>query len=668
MDSKSKRDYQSPHVTTNNFYDGHTLLCKNNCGYYGNSMQYEGYCSICYRKLKASSKPSQSLNNHLTSSTSFDDSSSLLKSSYSNNLDDKKPQVWNEHSNLSKFSSKYDKRKNSAFNKIFRRPSSSTSNLSSHVQSSSLNLVDTVSKVADKAANLVDQSLQSSLNTLNNSASFQFISTSLGLNDQNLVDFISALNKLLKPSNSITDINPNSILLSSSSNRHSNNSDENILIEFEEQFKINFPQLYNDLVKQMKNFVDKLKEFIYAQKESEDLFSLNNKQAEMVQDFYRKIFKYLTTNGSIKSYLDKLSSISNRMNTSSNDLVLDSSMTESQNSLTNEDTERFYEAIMIMVESYINTNIYDLVFPSLMSEFEDQDINLQKKIRSFYWITSEMIGTCIDENSIFYRTYYEEAINNIVEVDSKRTSYEKMLCITNCSKNLFNSINIASNIKNSIQEIDIENMNKTIENNTNNQPEKKSKNPKTQAKSHASADDFLPALIYIVLKANPTMLYSNINFVTRFAFEKRILQGEHAYHFCSLNAVIAHIENMNARHLNMSEEQFEIYSNGQNEMDNVGNIQKVIETNLKVLSELKDKQKLIKQETFKLQSDIKLFRELMRSKLDDCIRSNMARKRNGHDVSSASSSIPSKSILDENQDLIDFNENSSAILIPNTPK
>ena len=68
---------------------------------------------------------------------------------------------------------------------------------------------------------------------------------------------------------------------------------------------------------------------------------------------------------------------------------------------------------MIMVESFITNNIYDYVFPVIMTEFEDQDMNLQKRIRSFYWITNEMIGTCIDENSIFYRESYEEAINCI---------------------------------------------------------------------------------------------------------------------------------------------------------------------------------------------------------------------------------------------------------------
>lgn len=102
-----------------------------------------------------------------------------------------------------------------------------------------------------------------------------------------------------------------------------------------------------------------------------------------------------------------------------------------------------------------------------------------------------------------------------------------MLCITECSKNIFKAINISANIKSNISEEYSANEDNEA------MPMTSAKN-KTKSKTLASADDFLPALIYIVLKANPTMLYSNINFITRFAFEKRILQGEHAYHFCSL--------------------------------------------------------------------------------------------------------------------------------------
>ena len=164
---------------------------------------------------------------------------------------------------------------------------------------------------------------------------------------------------------------------------------------------------------------------------------------------------------------------------------------------------------------------------------------------------------------------------DIVEMDSKRTAHEKMLCITECSKNIYKAINISANIAREISEVttttsplvtptnerrltlptelpssghdplstpmDSEDATSAIttqpakDNEDNrNQAESNAKKNNSGPKTIASADDYLPACIYIVLKANPTMLYSNMNFISRFAFEKRVLQGEHAYHFCSL--------------------------------------------------------------------------------------------------------------------------------------
>ena len=93
--SNSTTSGSSSSSSSSSLYETKTLLCKNKCGYYGNSMQYEGYCSICYRKMKNAARPqhpagigsgaSSSNLQVFASSPSFDDSTSLLSSSFSFN-------------------------------------------------------------------------------------------------------------------------------------------------------------------------------------------------------------------------------------------------------------------------------------------------------------------------------------------------------------------------------------------------------------------------------------------------------------------------------------------------------------------------------------------------------------------------------------------------------
>ncbi|XP_066508794.1 rab5 GDP/GTP exchange factor-like [Hoplias malabaricus] len=184
------------------------------------------------------------------------------------------------------------------------------------------------------------------------------------------------------------------------------------------------------------------------------------------------------------------------------------------------------ECVMDEVEKYMMLHLYEQAFCPESADDEVKDLAIQKRIRALHWVTIQMLGVPLNEEVPAVADSLVKAITDIIEMDSRRVPKVKLSYITRCSKHIFSAI-------------------------------------KRSKREAASADDFLPALIYVVLKANPPRLQSNIQYITRFCNPSRLMSGEDGYYFTNLCCAVAFIEKLDAQSLNISPKDFELYMSGQ---------------------------------------------------------------------------------------------------------
>ncbi|XVF36828.1 hypothetical protein REPUB_Repub19eG0092000 [Reevesia pubescens] len=172
------------------------------------------------------------------------------------------------------------------------------------------------------------------------------------------------------------------------------------------------------------------------------------------------------------------------------------------------------------LEKYVMTKLFTRVFASLPDDVK-QDEQLSQKIAL---VQQFVRPENLDIKSTFQNeTSWLLAQKELQKINMYKAPRDKLACILNCCKvinNLLLNASIASN-----------------------------ENP-------PGADEFLPVLIYVTIKANPPQLHSNLLYIQRYRRQSRLV-SEAAYFFTNMLSVESFISNIDAKALSMEETEFE---------------------------------------------------------------------------------------------------------------
>ncbi|KZP19384.1 hypothetical protein FIBSPDRAFT_911421 [Athelia psychrophila] len=185
-----------------------------------------------------------------------------------------------------------------------------------------------------------------------------------------------------------------------------------------------------------------------------------------------------------------------------------------------------FDNAMEGMEKLVMNRLYEFTFTPQVARMSpprpitaddlERDRVLSQRIALFGWIEEAHLDVPVGEGSKGFLMFGQ---TELLKINHYKAPRDKLICILNCCKVIFGLIR--------------------------------------HLHKDEGADSFIPILIYIVLKANPDHLLSNVEFINRFRNPEK-LQSEAGYYLSSLMGAVSFIETMDHTSLsNITQEQFE---------------------------------------------------------------------------------------------------------------
>ncbi|PPQ68408.1 hypothetical protein CVT26_006080 [Gymnopilus dilepis] len=185
-----------------------------------------------------------------------------------------------------------------------------------------------------------------------------------------------------------------------------------------------------------------------------------------------------------------------------------------------------FDNAMEGMEKLVMNRLYDFTFTPQLKHANpprpittddlERDRVLSQRIALFGWLEEKHLDIPEGEGSKGFLMFAEQ---ELLKINHYKAPRDKLICILNCCKVIFGLIR--------------------------------------HLHKEEGADSFLPILIFVVLKANPEHLLSNVEFINRFRNPAK-LQSEAGYYLSSLMGAVSFIETMDHTSLsNITQEEFE---------------------------------------------------------------------------------------------------------------